>query len=121
MGVSHIRTAVAGLEESVLSLDWSNSKLMPVIASEKVAFAAGETKIIEIRPIRIPAYSMVVQSFFGVNGAVHLLCLGASQFKPFSEDRIAEIAQLQSRMKCSVLPWDLLGQVIVVPGKRKQE
>jgi hypothetical protein len=119
MGVSRIRTAVAGLEETTLALDWSDSKLVPVVASEKLAFTVGETKIINIRPIQVPAYSMVVQSFYGVNGAGHLLCIGAFQFKPFSEDRIAEVAMLQSRLKSSVLPGDLLGQVIVVPGSRR--
>jgi len=119
MGVDRVRTAVNGLEETPISLDWSNARLVPVIANERVAYQAGETKITGIKPISVPAYHMVVQSFYGSNGMGHLFCIGAPEFKPFYEGRVASVAMFQSRIKSSVLIGDLLGQVIVVPGKKR--
>jgi len=63
MGMDRMRTSVEGLDEIKLSLDWSNAKLIPIVATEKVAFKESETKIVPIRPIDVPAYAVVLQSF----------------------------------------------------------
>lgn len=115
--MDRLRTAVEGLEEKTLSLDWSNTRLVPVIANEKVAFSVGESLFVPIIPISIPANSMVFQSFYGTNGMGHLSCVGSQVFKKPSEDRIADMSIFQSRIKASVLKGDLLGQVLIVPGK----
>lgn len=117
MGMDRLRTAVEGLEEKTLSLDWSNTRLVPVIANKKVAFSVGESLFVPIIPISIPANSMVFQSFYGTNGMGHLSCVGSQVFKKPSEDRIADMSIFQSRIKASVLKGDLLGQVLIVPGK----
>jgi hypothetical protein len=117
MGVDRTRSAVSGLEETSVSLDWSNSRLVPIVAAEKVAYQAGETTILSVTPVRIPAWSIVFHSFYGVNGMGHLFCIGATEFRSFREERVANKAMFQSRIKSSVLPGDLLGQVIIVPGK----
>ena len=117
MGMDRVRMGVEGLEEITISLDWSKSKLVPVVADEKASFQSEESRIVGIRPISIPSYSMVFQSFHGSNGMGHLLCIGALEFKKFTEDRIADKGLFQSRVKAAVLQGDLLGQVIVVPGK----
>ena len=119
MGLDRLRLAVSGLEETTISIDWSSSRLVPVIAAERVPYQVGETKVIGIKPISIPSYSMVFQSFYGVNGMGHLFCIGALEFKSFVEERTAAVAMFQSRIKSSVLPGDLLGQVLVVPGKKR--
>jgi hypothetical protein len=119
MGLDRTRMAVSGLEETPISLDWSSSRLVPVIAAERVPYQVGETKVIGIKSISIPPYSVVFQSFYGANGMGHLFCIGALEFKSFVEERIAAVAMFQSRIKSSVLPGDLLGQVIVVPGKKR--
>ncbi len=119
MGLDRTRTAVGGLEETTISLDWSSSRLVPVIAADKMPYQVGETRIIGIKPISIPPYSMVFQSFYGANGMGHLFCIGALEFKSFVEERTATVAMFQSRIKSSVLPGDLLGQVMVVPGKKR--
>jgi hypothetical protein len=117
MGMDRLRTAVEGLEEKTLSLDWSKTRLVPVIANEKVAFSAGESQFVPIKPISIIADSMVFQSFYGVNGMGHLSCVGSQEFKKPNEDRTADMSIFQSRIKASVLKGDLLGQVLIVPRK----
>ena len=117
LGMDRLRTSVEGLEEKTLSLDWSKVKLIPVVADEKIVFAIGESQFVPIKPISIPANSVVFQSFYGVNGMGHLSCIGAQEFKRPNEDRIANMSIFQSRIKASVLKGDLLGQVLVVPGK----
>jgi hypothetical protein len=117
MGMDRLRTAVEGLDEKTLSLDWSKTRLVPVIANEKVAFQAGESQFVPIKSILIPAKSVVFQSFYGVNGMGHLSCVGSQEFKKPSEDRTADMSIFQARIKASVLKGDLLGQVLIVPGK----
>ncbi|NHI87883.1 MAG: hypothetical protein EAX87_00085 [Candidatus Thorarchaeota archaeon] len=117
MGMDRVRTAVEGMDERTLSLDWSNVRLVPVVANDKVAFAEGESKFVPISPIKISANSVIVQSFYGVNGMGHLSCIGSQEFKRPDEDRTADMSVFQSRIKASVLKGDLLGQVLIVPRK----
>jgi len=91
---------------------------VPVVADERVPFQIGETKIVPIKPIKIPAYAMVFQSFYGVNGMGHLSCIGALEFKPSSEERVANVSMFNSTLKASVMKGDLLGQVLIIPRKR---
>lgn len=115
--MDRLRTAVEGMEERTLSLDWSKVRFVPVVANEKVAFTEGETQFVPIKPILIPANSVVIQSYYGVNGMGHLSCIGCQEFKRPNEDRIADMSLFQSRIKASVLKGDLLGQVLIVTGK----
>ena len=117
LGMDRLRTAVEGMDERTLSLDWSRVRLVPVIASEKVAFAEGATQFVPIKPISIPANSVVIQSYYGVNGMGHLSCIGSQEFKRPDEDRTADMSVFQSRIKASVLKGDLLGQILIVPGQ----
>ena len=117
MGMDRVRTAVDGMDERTLSLDWSKVRLVPVVANEKVTFAEGESQFVPIDPIKIPANSVVVQSFYGVNGMGHLSCIGHQEFKRPDEDRVADMSVFLSRIKASVLKGDLLGQVLIVPAK----
>jgi hypothetical protein len=115
--MDRLRTAVDGMEERTFSLDWSKVRFVPIIANEKVAFAEGVTQLVPIKPISIPANSVVIQSYYGVNGMGHLMCIGAQEFKRPDEDRVANVSMFQSRIKASVLKGDLLGQVLIVPSK----
>lgn len=119
MGLDRKRSAVEGMEEANLSLDWSTVRLVPVIADEKVKFQVGETLIVSIKPIEIPAYSMVIQSFYGTNGMGHMFCIGCLTFKTYADERVADKAMFQSRVKAPVMKGDLLGQVLIIPGKKK--
>lgn len=118
LGMDRMRTSVEGLEETRVSLDWSRTRLVPVVASEKVAYQGGETKIVPIKPIKVPGYHMVFQSFYGSNGMGDLACIGCTEMKMYSEERTANMSMFNSRIKASVLPGDLLGQVLIVPGKK---
>ena len=119
MGMDRMRTSVEGLDEIKLSLDWSNAKLIPVVATEKVTFKEGETKLVPIRPIEVPAYAVVFQSFYGSNGMGDLGCIGCMDMKKPNEHRTANVSMFNSRINASVLPGDLLGQVLVIAGKSK--
>ncbi len=118
MGIDRLRKHVEGMEETTVNLDWSRARLVPVVADERIHFEAGEVQIVSIRPIKLEPYSMVVPSFYGVNGMGHLLCIGSLTFRHFSEERVADKAQFRSHIRASVLKGDLLGQVLIVPGKR---
>ena len=113
-----MRSSVEGLGEVELSLDWTKTKLIPVIAAEKVSFQEGETKLVPIKRFDVPAYAIVFQSFYGINGMGDLGCVGCTEMKLYSEDRTPNTSMFTSRIKASVLPGDLLGQVLVVPGKK---
>jgi hypothetical protein len=115
--MDRLRTAVEGMEERTISLDWSKVRFAPVIANEKVAFKEGESHFVPIKPIKISANSVVIQSYYGVNGMGHLSCIGCQEFKRPDEDRVADMSVFQSRIKASVLKGDLLGQVLIVPGQ----
>jgi hypothetical protein len=117
LGIDRMRSGVEGLEETGLALDWSKARLVPVVAAEKVQFQEGETKLVPIEPIKIPAKAMVFESFYGVNGMGHLSCIGAQEFKLFTEDRVAEVSMFNSRIKAAVMKGDLLSMVLVVPAK----
>ena len=117
LGMDRLRTAVEGMEERTLSMDWSKVRLVPVVANEKVAFKEGEFQFVPIKPIKIPANSVVIQSHYGVNGMGHLSCIGCQEFKKHDEDRTADMSVFQSRIKASVLKGDLLGQVLIVHGQ----
>ena len=119
MGMDRMRTSVEGLEEMELSLDWSTTRLVPVVAAEKTSFQEGETKIVPIRPIKIPAYAIVFQSFYGSNGMGDLGCVGSTEMKMPSDVREANMSMFSSRIKASVMVGDLLGQVLIVNGKKK--
>jgi hypothetical protein len=118
MGMDRRRMAMDGLGETKVKLDWSNASLLPVVSQEKVQFQVGETRILSIRSISVPAFSIVIQSFYGSNGMGHLSCIGSTEFKPFTDERVANKAMFQSRIKAAVMKGDLLGQVLVVPAKR---
>lgn len=117
-GIDRTRTSVEGLEPVGLSLDWSKASLEPVVADEKVAFLEGEIRIVRIKALQVPAYAIVLHSFYGSNGMGHISCIGAEEFKNYSEDRTARMTMFQSRLKASVMKGDLLGQVLIVPGKK---
>ncbi|TFH01462.1 MAG: hypothetical protein E4H14_18560 [Candidatus Thorarchaeota archaeon] len=119
MGIDRMRSSCEGLEEIELSLDWTNTRLIPVVAAEKVSFQKGETKLVPIKPIDVPAFAMVIQSFYGINGMGDLGCIGCTEMKLYFEDRQPNMSMFSSRIKASVLPGDLLGQVLVVNGKKK--
>ena len=118
MGMDRRRMVVEGLQEISISLDWSKATLVPVVAEEKKQFQVGETNIISIRPINIPAYAMVIQSFYGSNGMGHLSCVGYTEYKSFDDERVANKAMFQSRIKAAVLKGDLLGQIMLIPGQK---
>lgn len=118
MGMDRVRSSVEGLEQVELSLDWSKARLVPVVADEKVPFQEGETRIVPIRSIDIPAFATVFQSFYGANGMGHISCIGALEFRSYDEKRSANMTMFQSRLKASVMKGDLLGQVMIVPGKK---
>ncbi len=117
LGMDRLRTAMEGMEERTLSLDWSKVRLVPVVANEKVAFNEEDTQFVPIKPIQIPANAIVFQSFYGVNGMGHLSCIGCQELKKPSDERIADMSIFRSRIKASVLKGDLLGQVLIVPTK----
>ena len=117
MGLGHIRTAIEGVEESTMSLDWSNVRSVPVIATERVEFEAGDTHIVRIKPIKVPAKHAVIRSFYGNNGMGNLSCIGSTEFKSYSEDRIADRAMFTARIKSPTVVGDLLGHVLLVPGQ----
>ena len=116
--MDRVRSAVEGLNEIEIALQWDKARLTPVVANEKVPFIEGETRIVPIRPIDIPAFGMVFQSFYGANGMGHISCIGALEYKPHDEERVANMAMFQSRLKASVMKGDMLGQVLIVPGKK---
>ncbi len=113
-----MRISVEGLEEVRVSLDWSKTRLVPVVATEKVVYQSGETKIVRIKPIKVPAYHVVFRSFYGSNGMGELACIGSTEMKKYSEERTANMSMFSSRIKASVLPGDLLGQILIVLGKK---
>lgn len=113
-----MRSGVDGLTETSISLDWTKVRLVPVVAAEKVQFQEKETKLVPIEPIDIPANSMVLDSFFGVNGMGHLSCIGSQTFKLFSEDRVADVSMFSSRIKAAVMKGDLLAMVLIVPPSK---
>jgi hypothetical protein len=117
LGMDRVRTSREGMEEKTLSLDWSKTRFVPVVANEKIPLNEGETQFVPINPISIPANSIVIQSFYGVNGMGHLLCIGCQEFKRPDEDRLANMSMFRSRIKASVLKGDLLGQVLIVPSQ----
>ena len=117
LGMDRLRTAVDGMGERTLSLDWSKVRMVPVVANEKVAFSEGQTQFVPIKPIQIPANAVVFQSFYGVNGMGHLSCIGCQELKKPNEERVADMSIFRARIKASVLQGDLLGQVLVVPAK----
>jgi hypothetical protein len=118
LGMDRMRISVEGLEEIKIALDWSKTRLVPVVAAEKVGFQIGQTNLVPIKPIKVPAYSMVIQSFYGTNGMGDLECIGCTEMKMYSEDRTANMSMFNSRIKASILPGDLLGQVLIVSGKK---
>jgi len=118
LGMDRMRSSVEGLEESNISLNWSKAKIVPVVASEKVNFEVGQTNLVPIRPIKVPAYAMVFQSFYGSNGMGDLACIGSTEMKLYSEDRVANMSMFSSRIRAAVLSDDLLGQVLIVPSKK---
>lgn len=118
MGMDRVRSAVEGLDEIEVAMDWSKARLVPVVADERIPFAEGETRIVPIRPIAVPEYGMVFQSFYGANGMGHVSCVGALEYRSYAEKRTANMAMFQSRLKASVMKGDMLGQVLVVPGKK---
>ena len=118
MGLNRVRKAVNVPKETVVSLDWSKVRVVSVVADEKTPFKAEETKILSIKPILIPKYAIVIQSFYGTNGMGHTSCIGSTEFKMFDETRTADKAMFQSRLNASVMKGDLLGQVLIIESKR---
>lgn len=116
LGMDRMRSGLEGIKEATLSLDWSRARLVPVVAAEKVSFDEGETKLVPIRPIKLPAKAVVITFFYGVNGMGHLSCIGTKEFKNFDEERIADMSMFMSRIKAAVMKGDLLAMVIVVEG-----
>lgn len=115
IGMDRMRKSTKGLEAKKLSLDWSQVHLHPVVAAKRENFEEGEIKVIPIEPIDIPKGGMVFQSFYGVNGMGHLSCVGCQEFHHHNEERTADVAMFQARIRAPVMEGDLLGQVLVVP------
>jgi len=117
MGLGYIRTAVEGVGESMLSLDWSHTRSIPIISLEREEFEAGQTRIITIKPIEIPARTVVIRSFYVSNGMGNLACIGSTEFKRLDEKRIADRAMFTSRITGPVVRGDLLGHILMIPAQ----
>ncbi len=117
--MDRIRTAVEGLEKTNVSFDWSNVEVTPIIAAEKISVQKGDSTIFSIEPIEVPAFAAVINSFYGTNGMGFVSCVGSLEFCNHSDARIADKAMFHSHIKAPVLPGDLLGQVMIIPGKKK--
>ena len=107
MGLDRMRSSIDGLDEVELSLDWSKARLVPIVASESIAFQEGETRLVPIRPVEVPAYAMVFQSYYGSNGMGDLACIGSTEMKMYSENRVADTSMFNSRIKAKVMAGDL--------------
>jgi len=118
MGMDRKRTAVEGLGEIEVSMDWSKTRIAPVVAAEKIQFQMGESAIVSIEPIKVPAFAGVLGSYYGSNGMGFVSCVGALEYKAHHEDRVADKAMFHSHLKAPVFPGDLLGQVMIIPGKK---
>lgn len=118
MGMDRKRTAVEGLGEIEVSMDWSKARIAPVVAAEKIQFQKGESAMVSIEPIKVPAFAGVLGSLYGSNGMGFVSCVGSLAFKAYHEDRVADKAMFHSHLKAPVLPGDLLGQVMIIPGKK---
>ncbi len=116
--MDRMRTSVEGLHETEIAFDWSKVRLVPVVAADKVNFEAGETNLVPIKPIVVPPYAIVLQSFYGANGMGDLACIGSKEMKLYSEKREANMSMFHSRIRAAVLSGDLLGQVLIIPGKK---
>ncbi len=116
MGFGYVRTAVEGIEESTISLDWSNVRAVPVISLEDAAFEAGETRIVKIKPITVAPKSAVLRSFYVSNGMGNLVCIGSTYFQHFDEERLADKAMFHSRIKGNMFKGDLIGHIFIVPS-----
>ena len=90
MGLGHIRTAVEGVQESTMSLDWTRVRSVPIIAVERYIFEAHQTLIVKIIPVIIPPKSAIIRSFYGSNGMGTLTCVGSTEFKSFDEVIVAD-------------------------------
>ncbi|MHA2426120.1 MAG: DUF22 domain-containing protein [Candidatus Thorarchaeota archaeon] len=117
MGLGYIRTAVEGVDESTVSLDWTKTRSVPIISLERLEFEASQTRIVSIRHIEIPAKVAVLRSFYVSNGMGNLACIGSTEFKRFDEDRTADRAMFTSRIKGPIMKGDLLGHIFMVPGE----
>lgn len=116
MGLGHIRTAVEGVQESTMSLDWTRVRSVPIIAIERYLFEAHQTLIVKIIPVPIPPKSVMIHSFYGSNGMGNLTCVGSTEFKNFNEERIGDRAMFTARIKASMMRGDLLGHIFIIPG-----
>ena len=116
MGLGHIRTAVEGVQESTMSLDWTKIRSVPIITTERYLFEANETLIVKIIPMIIPPKSIMIRSFYGSNGMGNLACVGSTEFKSFDEERLGDRAMFTSRIKASMMRGDLLGHIFIIPG-----
>jgi hypothetical protein len=116
MGLGHIRTAVDGVEESVMSLDWTQTRSVPILSIEDAQFQAGQTLIVRIKPIEIPPRAAIIRSFYGSNGMGNLQAIGSTEFKTFDEERLADRAMFHSRITASMFRGDLLGHVFIIPS-----
>ncbi len=116
MGLGYIRSAVEGIDESTVSLDWSNTRSVPIISLERMEFEASQTRILKIKKVEIPSKVAVFRSFYVSNGMGNLACIGSTEFKRFDELRIADRAMFTSRIKGPVMKGDLLGHIFLVPG-----
>ena len=119
MGMDRMRSSTEQFGELEIAVDWSATRIVPVVAAEKVPFHEGETKLVPIRPIEVPSFALVFKSFYGTNGMGDLGCIGCTEMKAFAEKRVANVSMFSSRIKASVLPGDLLGQVLIVQSKKE--
>ena len=116
MGFGHVRTAVEGVQESTMSLDWTRVRSVPIIVLERYLFEANETLIVKIMPVIIPPKSAIMRSFYGSNGMGNLACVGSTEFKTFDEERLGDRAMFTARIKASMVKGDLLGHIFIIPG-----
>ncbi|MHA1908706.1 MAG: DUF22 domain-containing protein [Candidatus Thorarchaeota archaeon] len=116
MGLGYIRSAVEGVAESTVSLDWTNTRSVPIISLERLEFEQSQTKIVRIKQVEIPAKVAVLRSFYVSNGMGNLACIGSTEFKRFDEDRVADRAMFTSRITGPIMKGDLLGHIFMVPG-----
>ena len=116
MGFGHVRTAVEGVQESMMSLDWTRVRSVPIIVLERYEFEANETLIVKILPMTIPPKSAIMRSFYGSNGMGNLTCVGSTEFKTFDEERLGDRAMFTARIKASMVKGDLLGHIFIIPG-----
>ena len=99
----------------------NEAKIGPIVADEDKKFKQGDVKPIRIKKIKVPPMSLLLICPYARHRVGHVLAVGEEIPMPIECERELDMATFVSGIDGEVKKGDLIGMLVMIATKKKEE